>query len=167
MAAGSTYTKIASTTLSSTAASVTFSSIAATYTDLVLVMSYFSTASEYPMLQFNSDTATNYSFTQVYGNGSTAASLRQTSVNGIWVGYGAYSQAGSTNPGTIIVNIQNYANATTYKATLSRANSRIGVEATAGLWRNTAAISTIVIKHQTATTYIAGSTFTLYGIAAA
>jgi len=119
------------------------------------------------MLQFNSDTATNYSFTQVYGNGSTAASLRQTSVNGIWVGYGAYSQAGSTNPGTIIVNIQNYANATTYKATLSRANSRIGVEATAGLWRNTAAISTIVIKHQTATTYIAGSTFTLYGIAAA
>jgi len=167
MAAGSTYTKIASTTLGSTAASVTFSSIPATYTDLVLVMNYFSTASEYPMIQFNSDTATNYSFTEMYGNGGSAASLRQSNINGIWVGYGAYSQAGNTNPGTIIVNIQNYANATTYKTTVSRANSGIGAEATVGLWRNTAAINTIVLKHQTATTYMAGSTFNLYGIAAA
>ena len=167
MAAGSTYTKIASTTLGTTAASVTFSSIPATYTDLVLIMNYFSTASEYPMIQFNSDTATNYSFTEMYGNGTAGASLRQSSINGIWVGYGAYSQAGGTNPGTIIVNIQNYANATTYKTTISRANSRIGVEATGGLWRNTAAINTIVLKHQTATTYMAGSTFNLYGIAAA
>ncbi len=167
MPAGSTYTKIASTTLGSAAASVTFSSIPSTYTDLVLVMNYFSTASEWPMIQFNSDTATNYSFTEMYGNGTSAASLRQSSINGIWVGYGAYSPAGSTNPGTIIINIQNYSNTTTNKTTLSRSNSTNGVEATVGLWRNTAAINTIVLKHQTATTYIAGSTFNLYGITAA
>jgi hypothetical protein len=167
MAAGSTYTKIASTTLGSTAASVTFSSIPATYTDLVLVMNYFSTTSEWPMIQFNSDTATNYSFTNLYGSGSSALSLRQSNVAGIYVGYGAYSPAGSTNPGTIIINIQNYANTTTNKTTLSRSNSTNGVEATVGLWRNTAAINTIVVKHQTATTYIAGSTFNLYGITAA
>jgi hypothetical protein len=164
----STYTKIATTTLSSNAASVTFSSIPATYTDLVLVMNYFSTASEWPMIQFNSDTANNYSFTEMYGNGSSPASVRQSNVAGIWVGYGAYSPAGSTNPGSIIINIQNYANATTYKTTVSRSNSTNGVEATVGSWRATpAAINTIVLKHQTATTYISGSTFTLYGILAA
>jgi hypothetical protein len=167
MAAANTYTQIASTTLGSAASSVTFSSIPSTYTDLVLVMNYFSTASEWPMIQFNSDTATNYSFTEMYGNGTSANSARQSSVSGIWVGYGAYSPAGSTNPGTIIINIQNYANATTYKTTLSRSNSTNGVEATVGLWRSTSAINTIVLKHQTATTYIAGSTFTLYGISAA
>jgi hypothetical protein len=165
--AAPTYVKIASQTLTSTAASITFSNIPQGYTDLVLVMNYFSTASEWPMIQFNSDTATNYSFTEMYGNGSSPASVRQSSVSGIWVGYGAYSPAGSTNPGTIIINIKNYANATTYKTTLSRSNSTNGVEATVGLWRSTSAINTIVLKHQTATTYMAGSTFTLYGIKAA
>lgn len=162
-----TYEKIATTTLGSNAASVTFSSISSTYTDLILVMSYFSNASEYPMLQFNGDTATNYSFTEIYGNGSSAASVRQSNVSGIWVGYGAYSPAGTTNPGTIIVNIQNYSNASTFKSTISRSNSSQGVEATAGIWRSTSAITSIVIKHQTATTYATGSMFTLYGIKAA
>jgi hypothetical protein len=162
-----TYEPIATTTLSSAQSSVTFSSISGSYTDLVLVMNYFSSTSEWPMIQFNSDTATNYSFTEMYGNGSSANSVRQSSVSGIWVGYGAYSPAGTTNPGTIIINIQNYANTTTYKTTLSRSNSTNGVEATVGLWRSTSAINQIVIKHQTATTYASGSTFTLYGIKAA
>lgn len=162
-----TYEKIATTTLGSNAASVTFSSISSAYTDLVLVMNYFSNASEYPMIQFNGDTANNYSFVEVYGNGTSAASVRQSNVAGIWVGYGAYSPAGTTNPGTIIVNMQNYSNSSTNKSVISRSNSSQGVEATAGLWRSTVAISSLVIKHQTATTYATGSTFTLYGIKAA
>ena len=162
-----TYEKIATTTLVSNVASVTFSSISSSYTDLVLVMNYFSNASEYPMIQFNGDTSNSYYFIDIYGNGTSAASTGQLGVAGIWVGYGAYSPAGTTNPGTIIVNIQNYSNTTTYKSTLSRSNSTQGVEATTGLWRSTSAISSLVIKHQTATTYAAGSTFTLYGIKAA
>ena len=161
-----TYDCIATTTLSSTASSVTFSSISGSYTDLVLVMNYFSGASEYPMIQFNSDTGNNYSFTEIYGNGTSAASLRQSNVAGVWLGYGAYAPGSATNPGTIVVHIQNYSNSTTYKTTLSRANSTIGVEATVGLWRSTSAITTITLKHQTATTYVSGSTFTLYGIKA-
>lgn len=166
MAKTATYSLIDSTTLGSAQSSVTFSSIPGTFTDLVLVMNYFSSASEWPMIQFNSDTANNYSFTEMHGNGTSAASLRQSGVAGIWIGYGAYSPAGTTNPGTIIVNFLDYSNTTTYKTTVSRSNASNGVEATVGLWRNTAAINTIVVKHQTATTYASGSTFKLYGIEA-
>jgi hypothetical protein len=61
----------------------------------------------------------------------------------------------------------NYSNATTYKTMLSRANNgAAGVDAIANLWRSTAAISSITVKI-TGGNMKAGSTFTLYGIAAA
>jgi len=55
----STYTPIATQTLSSAVTSVTFSSIPQTYTDLILVMNVTnSSATVYKALQFNTDTST-------------------------------------------------------------------------------------------------------------
>ena len=74
-----TYEKIATNTLSSAAISLTFSSIPATYTDLVLITSSqhaASDASSRLYLNFNSDTATNYSYTQIRGSGTAAFSSR-------------------------------------------------------------------------------------------
>ena len=60
----STYEPIATTTLGSAASSITFSSIPATYTDLRLVLVHTPSASTgNAQMQFNSDTATNYSYT--------------------------------------------------------------------------------------------------------
>jgi hypothetical protein len=55
MAAGNTYTPLATQTLGSAAASVTFSSISGAYTDLVLVLNIKSTSSNYPTMILNSD----------------------------------------------------------------------------------------------------------------
>ena len=75
MAAGSTYTKIASTTLGTAAASYTFNSIPSTYTDLVLVANIQQvTNGEDVAIQFNTDTGTNYSRIYVCGSGSSAHS---------------------------------------------------------------------------------------------
>ena len=73
-----TYEKIASQTLSSTVATVTFSSISGAYTELVLVMNPISntTSGSYPYLRFNSDSGTNYSRTMIQGTGSAAQSDR-------------------------------------------------------------------------------------------
>jgi len=61
----------------------------------------------------------------------------------------------------------NYSNTTTYKTGLVRANSAAsGTDAIVGLWRSTAAITSIVATHDTAQ-FATGSTFTLYGIASA
>jgi hypothetical protein len=166
MAAGSTYTPIATQTLGSAASSVTFSSIPSTYTDLVLIISaQTSTGSNgYDIRgQFNGDTGTNYSHTQMFGNGSSASSSRESNV--------AYMKFGLTDTSNFTVarvNIMNYSNTTTYKTVITRRDdaSQYTIEVV-DLWRNTAAITSIYIYPETASNFTAGSTFTLYGIAAA
>ena len=170
MAAGSTYTPIATTTLGSAAASVTFSSISGAYTDLVLVFSgKLSTAAESIFIRFNSDNGSNYSDTWLYGNGTTASSARRSSTTSIETVY--FTGYDSTNENNLIFNILNYSNSTTYKTALFRQNNvgSGGAPATVGavgLWRSTSAISAIELR-ASAGNLSAGSTFTLYGIAAA
>jgi len=155
-----------SQTLTSAAASITFSTISGAYTDLVLVVSATWSGSSNSSFGFrlNSDSASNYSITQLYGDGSSAASGRNSNQSKAVIG-----QINPTEIGTTIFQFQNYSNSTTYKTTLSRSNVA-GVITLAGvaLWRNTAAITQIDLEYfDTAGTFDTGSTFSLYGIKAA
>jgi hypothetical protein len=163
MAAGSTYTPIATTTLGSNTASVSFSSFSG-YTDLILVMNCkLVSGSQTGMLRFNSDSGANYSFTYLQGNGSSALSGRATGTTFAIAGF--FDNANYTISTT---HIMNYANSTTYKTTLDR---RGPVSTIAGadvsLWSNTAAITSLSIAPENGDTWASGSTFTLYGIQAA
>ena len=74
MPASNTYESISSVTLTSNSTTVTFGSIPQTYTDLVLVIVAKITSGGLDMfIRFNSDTGSNYSYTQLYGNGTSAA----------------------------------------------------------------------------------------------
>lgn len=162
----STYTPIATTTLGSANNSVTFSSISGSYTDLVLIYSGTTTISNRNLaIQFNSDTATNYSETELYGNGTTAGSGRRSNFAQIFLN----EQGGSSGQTTVVTNVMNYANTTTYKTALTRyGTAGGGPETNVGLWRSTSAITAIKIFISGGTeTFTAGSTFTLYGIEAA
>jgi hypothetical protein len=80
--ANSALTLISSQTLGGTTASVTFSSIPTTYNDLKLVVSARGDTAAYPVainLKLNSDTATNYSYTNLLGNSSASSSTRASS----------------------------------------------------------------------------------------
>ncbi len=161
MAAGATYTPIATTTLGSTTASYTFSSISSAYTDLVLIyQSTTAPAAAYVGLQFNSDTGTNYSATTVYGEAS-AGSARSTSQNNMRV-INSANQASNM----MICSIMNYANSTTYKTAIARNGMPSGVYAQVGLWRNTAAITSVTIYGDSGN-LASGTILTLYGIKAA
>ncbi len=164
-----TYTPITSQTLSSATNSITFSGISGTYTDLVVVCnSTISNNGGGAYMAFNGDTSgTNYSQTFLYGTGSAAGSTRTTNSVGTanWVG-GQIGGMSNTTPSTYVINVINYSNTTTYKTILSR-SSDLYTEASVNLWRNTAAITSIIIGAQGAYTFSAGSTFTLYGIKAA
>jgi hypothetical protein len=160
-----TYEPISTTTLSTATASVTFSSISGTYTDLVLVVNGQVSTSQQIALQFNSDTASNYSVTALYGDGSSAASARNSSTTSIVGGFGWF---GSATIGTSIINIQNYSNATTYKTAIGRGNlSSDYVHTGVGLWRSTSAITSITMFVSGGYNWNSGATFTLYGIKAA
>lgn len=166
MAAGSTYTPIATTTLGSNQSSITFNSFSG-YTDLVLVTNVKTTTSGRDLLlQFNGDTGTNYSRTFLTGDGSTASSGRTTNYSSILMDYWGFADTGFVQMN--ITHIMNYSNSTTYKTTLSRAsNANSGTDATVGLWRSTAAITSMTISAISSGVFATGSTFTLYGIASA
>jgi hypothetical protein len=161
----STYEKIATTTLGSASATVTFTSITGTYTDLVLITNSATGSNDIDMyIQVNSDTASNYSWTRLLGTGSSALSSRGSSSNlGYRVGNMSGSNVGENN---VIVQFQNYSNTTTFKTVLTRGNNPANlVDAFVGLWRSTSAITSMDIKTQSGT-FSTGSTFTLYGIKA-
>jgi len=166
----STYQPIASVTLSSAQSSVTFSGIPQTYTDLVLVATGTVSVDSYGgWLQINSDTASNYSWTDLSGNGTTAQSNRGSSISNTSNWYAGPKQGWSnTSPNMTILNIFNYANTTTNKTWISRTanpSSTGGTEATVGLYRSTSAVTSITLGVQSSGTYGFGSTFNLYGVA--
>ena len=162
MAAEPTYDSIATTTLGSAAADITFSSISG-YTDLVLVVNGTpETAGSYNLdMRFNGDTGSNYSRTVLSGDGSAASSSRNSTQTKIVITNEGNLTTTSNNQ---IINILNYSNSTTYKTVLARGNrANTGVDATVGLWRSTSAITSIVI-FLTGSNLATGTTATLYGI---
>jgi hypothetical protein len=168
MAAGTTYEPIATQTLGSATATVTFSSISSAYTDLVLICSVTTSGPDYIRVQVgngSADTGTNYSSTNLGGNGSTATSYRYSnSTNAFLFVNGTLS---STDPAITITQFQNYANTSIYKTFLNRGSlGTVSTEAGVNLWRSTSAINVIKL-FTTGYNMNSGSTFTLYGIKAA
>lgn len=161
-----TYEPIESKTLATAVSTLTFSSIPQTYTDLVLIFSGNAASGSIDsiLMRFNGDTATNYSFQILDGNGSSASAglaSNQTSVNTSLI----IGSEVSNN----IWQIFNYSNATTFKTVIGRGNvAGSYVRLAAGMWRKTPeAITSITLFHASSINFVVGSTFTLYGIKAA
>lgn len=162
-----TYDSIATTTLSSAASTITFSSIPNTFTDLRIVLVEFNSGGGNACnMRFNSDSGTNYSRTWIFADGQSVESLRST--NGTQINIRQGGTISTTLPGLMEVDIFSYAGSTN-KTVLTRAsidqNGSAGVLTyQVGLWRNTAAITNITLTPSTQ--FSAGTTATLYGIKA-
>jgi hypothetical protein len=164
-----TYDKIATNTLSSGANTITFSSIANTYTDLVIVgaISGISATTDGWVRVGNGsiDTGSNYSWTVLSGNGTSAGSGRGANQTKV---YWDFLNSLSNISQFVIMNFMNYSNTTTNKNFSIRGTSgSLETNLTFGLWRSTSAINTIQIGLDSSATFSIGSVFTLYGIKAA
>jgi hypothetical protein len=156
-----TYVALDTKTLVAAVPSVTFTSIPQGYTDLVIVIAGTSSTSAEIYCQFNGDTGSNYSRTFMYGDGGSAVSGRNSSGTAFSVGFRG------TNQSVARVNIMNYSNTTTYKTVLARSDAAdIVTVAEAALWRSTVAINSVYL-YSGSGTFSTGSTFTIYGVAAA
>lgn len=162
-----TYEPIATTTLGSAQANITFSSIPATYTDLRLVMTGLVSGSASLNLQYNANTATNYSQTDLYGDGTSVASARAT--NGTYIllkGDGAFNPS-TTITNFVTVDIFSYAGSTNKTCLFTNAGDLNGSGETTvnvGLWRSTSAITSIKIFTNSPVNLSTGFTATLFGI---
>lgn len=164
-----TYVALDKITTTGSVASVTFNSISQSYTDLVLVANVQQvTDGEDFAVQVNGDTNANYSRTYLCGDGSTAHAGRSSTASNIILDHHATPPT-TTNYSVNILNFQNYSNSTTYKPVFSRSNSLStygGTVAVIGLWRNTAAITSLTLFCTNSSNIKTGSTFSLYGIKA-
>ena len=169
MAAGATYTPIATTTGNGSSGTISFTSISGSYTDLIVIANarLVSATSSLITMRFNNDSATNYSFTALYGTGTAAASNRASNQTGVLInGQINYIPSAANTFFYSQTNVLNYSNATTYKSLLTRTQEN-ATEAIVGLWRNTSAITRIDLLLDSSGVFTTDSTFTLYGIQAA
>lgn len=157
-----TYNCIATTTVSGTSTNlVTFSSISASFTDLVLVCDGSLTAGATDIkIRFNSDSGSNYNRVYMGGNGSAGIYGKNPNLTGIYTMYWDTATSLSSS----IVNIMNYSNSSTFKTVLGR-NNTTNVSSAACLWRSTSAINRLDISPD-ANNFANGSVFSLYGIKA-
>ena len=160
------YYALANVTLSSSAATVTFSSISQAYRDLMLVVNGKSTSTQtQTVLNFNNDTAANYAYVYMRGDGSTTGSAAYSGEAKIFTD----GSAGffGVDFGQIVFNCLDYSASDKHKTVLIRTNvatgSFPGTVATAGRWASTAAITSLKVTAQVAN-FAAGSTFALYGV---
>ena len=169
-------THIAHSALSLPAATVTWTGISGSYDHLYLKMSTRCDAVSYSTniyVNFNSDTGTNYSETQLYAGTATPASYRASGQTKLqYSGYSTGTSALADTFSSTTMWIPNYANTANFKQTLtssvspnnSTTDSQWLVNTTAGLWGATpAAIHTILLT-SFSSDFVAQSTFDLYGI---
>ena len=156
--------------LTGSQASVTFSSIPSTYKHLQIraIMLGSTSGVDAPYIRYNGDTAANYTFHSLLGEGAAARSqglINQTSTNigAFWNGL-----VGSS-PSASIIDVLDYASVDKFKTTRSFTgqdnNSTLGsVGMGSGVWRSTSAINSITIFNSGTTTFSQYSSFALYGI---
>jgi hypothetical protein len=167
-----TYTLISSNVLSSSAASVTFSSIPATYTDLVLRASARSstTTATNVFITFNGSSATAYSVSSVFANTTSTGSTRESNTA---YADSFYSTTTSNNTTSTFSSLEIYIPSYTVSQNKpfssfgvrenNSATSAFGISANALLWSNTSAITSITVTPETAN-FAIDSSFYLYGI---
>lgn len=158
-----TYEKIATTTLGSAATTITFSSIAATYTDLRLVLVCKASTGMDAYVQYNSDSGSNYSLTEINGSGAAASST--ATINATYILLDSNGVISAAQPQLFNFDIFSYAGST-FKTCLINMNRDYNgsgnVTNTVGLWRSTSAINTITITGTS--NFAVNTTATLYGI---
>jgi hypothetical protein len=153
----STYTPIASQTLTANAASITFSGIPQGYTDLVIVVKGIGTTGIAHTTTFNGDTAANYSRAYFYGTGSGAP------VSGRITGEVGLNYSVNANVGHTHLHINGYSNSKTWKTVLWNNDYYTNaVLRGVGVWRNTAPITSITF---TGSDTASGAVISLYGLA--
>ena len=161
---------IASNTLTSSAASVTFSSIPGTYTDLVLRWSARSTGNTHRGdIRFNSDSSSNYSDIYIDAIGSTVSSSLDSNITSFY-GYAAlnnsfYTASTFSNGELYIPSYTSSANKplSYYSVVENNSSTANRIEIQSGLWRNSSSITSITFTGF-ANNIDSGSSFFLYGL---
>ena len=167
------YTRLAQTVLGGTQASVTFSSISGAYSALkVHIQARGDTAATTTglVMRFNGDTGANYDAQSAYGQTTSTGAAESVAATGVTLLDIAAASATANHAGVLDLLIAKYAGTTFIKTVDGTSTSSFGTgtgtlitRKLSGRWRSTAAITSITML-PAAGSFVAGSSFTLYGL---
>jgi hypothetical protein len=165
------YESIATVSVGSGGAdSVEFTSIPSTYTHLQLRYIARTSRSETDdgfSIQLNGDTASNYRYHYLAGNGTSASAYSEPNT-GYGVPYVSAANAGANTFGVGVFDLLDYRNTNKYKvARIIGGEDNNGggwVALNSGLWLNTAAVTSIKCQTNSLGNFVQYSHFALYGI---
>ena len=171
---GGAAVQIARQVLNSATAPVTFSSIPGTYNHLQIVAygrtSYTGDVYSRIRLQMNGDTGSNYGSELVYWNANAGMGGRGTYTTYLEVGFMTSANGPSNHAGTLTLYLPEYGGTTFYKEVHGTGSAALGSTATdqyatlhGGRWRSASAITSLALMPESGN-FVAGSTFTLYGL---
>ena len=159
---------ISTTYLEADAATVTFSSIPATYEHLQLRCSIRTSASNRASvtLVFNGDTGTNYTSHRILGAASSVSAGGWSGLAGLMGVEGTGGDSTAADYGVVVADILDYANTNKNTTCQFISGAKIATGADlfvhSGLWDATAAVHTITLDGSYNS--LRGSEFTLYGL---
>jgi hypothetical protein len=168
-----TYIQIGSTVTvgASPQASIEFTSIPATYTDLFVVLSGRGNNAAVNVslqMQFNNDTASNYNYKAIQGAGSGSPNSFGSTGTNIFCSSMPSANSTSSTFGNVGIYIPNYAGSTQKSVSIDSVGENNATEAyaniVAGLWTGTAAITSIKFTLYSSNSFVQYSTASLYGI---
>jgi hypothetical protein len=167
-----TYTLIEAKTLSSSTANIEFTAIPASYTDLLLKVSARTASStdafDSIQVQFNSDTAANYSWIRLRGSGASADSGSDGSSTYVMMQYINGDLATANTFGSSELYVPNYAGSAQKTCSIESVNETNTATAymcfIAGKWTGTAAITSIKLTAISTSNFKQYSSAYLYGI---
>jgi len=172
LAAEGTFESISTTTLSTSTATITFSSIPATYTHLqirgIARTDRAAAKQDAARIRFNSDTGSNYALHYLLGDGISASAGASTSITSTFSDGFTCAGVASSIFGVAVIDILDYKNTNKYKTMRSlsawddNGDGRVWLES--GLWQNTSAISTITFTPNAGSNFVQYTQFALYGI---
>lgn len=155
----STYTPLATVTLSASASDVTFGNISGSYRDLIIVARIDGSVNTELFIEFNGST--------------TGYTSRRMQTTGVSVGFNTHTGPAMRLVGngdimtddtfSAIIELHDYSTTDKHKPVLSRTNSSNGLDICAGRWTNTSAITSVRLIPNSGT-FEAPSIFSLYGI---
>jgi hypothetical protein len=169
----SSYESIATVSLGSSQATISFTSIPSTYKHLqiraIAKATRTSSGQTTFRYQFNSDTATNYSYHRLFGDGSSTASDGGPNQNYGYFYFGANTNDTANSFGVSIWDIFDYTDTNKAKTTrftggLSNNNTTGGVGIGSSTWFGTSAVNSITIGTDGGWNFLQYSHFALYGI---
>lgn len=157
---------IASSTLGSAATTITFSGVPSTYNSLRIILRGACASQAFPVIRFNGDTGTNYTYMSYEGVGTSIYTFRGTGNDYAYL-TGGNLDWDNSKISTIKIDILGYKNTSvrTNIVALNGAdrNGAGGVSVTTNVWANTSTVTSIELGAR-GVNFLAGTTASLYGL---